>query len=52
MTQIWLGDLSVAKARRDKLLDMSGNTRLKNDMPKWIGRSLLADIPPATARSA
>ena len=47
MTQIWLGDISIAKARREKLLELSGNTALKNDMPKWIGRSLLAGIPPA-----
>ncbi len=49
MTQIWLGDVSIAKARREKLLELSGNTALKNDMPKWIGRSLLASIPPARA---
>ena len=49
MTQIWLGDVSIAKARREKLLELSGNTALKNDMPKWIGRSLLAGISPARA---
>jgi DNA-binding HxlR family transcriptional regulator len=48
MTQIWLGDTSVSKARRDKQLELSGNTALKNNMPKWIGRSLLAGIPPAS----
>jgi hypothetical protein len=52
MTQIWLGDLSVSKARREKLLGLSGNTGLKNDMPKWIGRSLLAGIPPASSSTA
>lgn len=52
MTQVWVGDLSVSKARRDRLLDLSGNTALKNDMPKWIGRSLLAGIPPARPGTA
>ena len=47
MTQIWVGDISVSKARREKLLHLSGNTTLKNSMPSWIGRSLLADIAPA-----
>ena len=47
MTQIWMGDISLSKARREKLLNLSGNTELKNSMPQWIGRSLLAGIAPA-----
>jgi hypothetical protein len=47
MTQIWLGDISVSKARRDKLLKLSGNSTLKNSMPSWLGRSLLAGVAPA-----
>ena len=52
MTQIWLGDTSISKARRDKQLELSGNTALRNNMPKWIGRSLLAGIPPAKSANA
>jgi len=47
MTQIWVGDLSVNKAKRDKLLHLSGDTALKNSMPTWIGCSSLAHIRPA-----
>lgn len=47
MTQIWMGDMSVAKARREKLLHLSGNRMLKDAMPKWIGRSSLAGVAPA-----
>ena len=47
MTQIWVGDLSVNKARRDKLLHLTGETALRNSMSSWIGRSLLADVNPA-----
>ena len=49
MTRIWIGDISVQRARRDKLLKLSGNTALKNSMPAWLGRSLLADVAPARA---
>ena len=47
MTQVWMGDLSVSKAKRDKLLNLKGNTVIKNSMSSWIGCSLLADIKPA-----
>lgn len=47
MTQIWIGDMSVQKARRNKLLNLSGKTTLKNSMPSWLGRSLLAGVAPA-----
>ena len=47
MTQIWVGDLSINKARRDKLLHLTGDTALRNSMSSWIGRSLLAGIKPA-----
>jgi hypothetical protein len=47
MTQIWVGDVSLNKARRDKLLHLAGETKLKSSMSSWIGRSLLASIKPA-----
>ena len=47
MTQIWVGDLSVKKARRDKLLHLAGDTALRSSMSSWIGCSLLAHIEPA-----
>ena len=47
MTQIWVGDLSVKKARRDKLLHLTGESVLRNSMSSWIGCSLLAHIEPA-----
>ena len=46
MTQIWVGDLSINKARRDKLLHLTGETALRNSMSSWIGRSSLALIKP------
>ena len=47
MTQIWMGDLSVSKAKRDKLLNIKGNMAIKNSMSSWIGCSAFAGIEPA-----
>jgi DNA-binding HxlR family transcriptional regulator len=47
MTQIWMGDLSVAKATRDKLLRLKGDATIRKCMASWIGCSSLAGIKPA-----
>ena len=47
MTQIWMGDLSIVKARREKLLQLNGDVTIKKTMASWIGCSLLAGIKPA-----
>lgn len=47
MTQVWVGDLSFAKARREKLIRLSGDAAIKKTMASWIGCSLLAGIKPA-----
>jgi len=47
MTQIWMGDLSVSKAKRDKLLLVTGDSTLNKSMASWIGCSPLAAIKPA-----
>ncbi|MDH3865073.1 MAG: hypothetical protein OEV10_14000, partial [Gammaproteobacteria bacterium] len=52
MTQIWIGDMSFSKARRDKLVNLSGNTALKNSMSSWLGCSVLAGVAPASRRNA
>jgi len=47
MTQIWLGDQTVSKAKREKLLRASGDSVLNKNMSSWIGCSPLAAIKPA-----
>jgi len=47
MTHIWLGDLTVAKARRDQMLKLEGEAALKKTIGSWIGLSTLAGIKPA-----
>lgn len=52
MTQIWMGDLSVTRARREGLLRVTGNSVLNRSMTSWIGCSSLAAVKPARKRSA
>lgn len=47
MTHIWMGDMTVPKARRKHGLELTGNAAIKRDMESWIGRSQLAGIPAA-----
>ena len=47
MTQIWMGDLSVSKAKRQKLIRVSGDSALNKTMASWIGCSQLSSIKPA-----
>jgi DNA-binding HxlR family transcriptional regulator len=47
MTQVWMGDLTVARAKRERLLHLQGDTAIKNSMSSWIGCSVLAGIKPA-----
>ena len=47
MTQVWMGDMSVAKAAREKLLKIKGDATLKKTIASWIGCSSLAGIKPA-----
>jgi len=52
MTQIWMGDLSVTRARREGLLRVTGNSVLNRSMTSWIGCSSPAAVKPARKRSA
>lgn len=47
MTRIWLGDSTVTRAKREKLLEVRGNSELNRSMAAWIGCSQLAGVKPA-----
>ena len=47
MTRIWVGDLTVTRAKREGLLEVRGNSMLNRKMAAWIGRSALAEVKPA-----
>lgn len=48
MVEIWAGDTSIAKAKRDGLLQITGNPVLARSVSKWLGISSLAHIRPAS----
>jgi len=52
MTHIWMGDFSISRARRDKLISLDGDTALKKTIGSWIGCSTLASIKPAKPKRA
>jgi DNA-binding HxlR family transcriptional regulator len=52
MTQIWMGDISLAQARARGLLEVSGASALIRSLGKWLGPSPFAHVRPATQREA
>lgn len=47
MTQVWMGDLSVSQALKDKKIELSGDTKLTQTFKAWIGKSTFSEHPPA-----
>lgn len=47
LTMIWMGDISLMKALREKRFAITGNTTLKKDIPVWLGTNYFADVKPA-----
>ena len=52
MTQVWMGDMSLAQARVQGLLKVSGPSRLIRSVGSWLGASPFADVAPATKVAA
>lgn len=46
MTEIWAGDISISKAKRDGLLHVSGNPVYSRSLSKWLRLGLLSHIKP------
>ncbi len=44
LTEIWMGDISLRRALRDKLVQVSGDAALKKTMKLWFTLSVVADI--------
>ena len=52
LTQIWMGDLSLAQARANQALKMAGVHALVRGVGKWLGPSPFAHVSPARQREA
>jgi len=46
LTQVWMGDMTLHRAIREKLVEVSGDSRLKNTMKSWFTLSAVAGIKP------
>ncbi len=47
MTQIWMGDMSLAQARAKGLLKVFGAAKLVRGIGNWLGASPFANVAPA-----
>jgi DNA-binding HxlR family transcriptional regulator len=47
LTGVWMGDISLGQALRDRRIRLTGNTELKRDISTWLGTNYFADIPSA-----
>ena len=47
LTEIWMGDITLTKALREKLLSISGNSDLRKNINLWLGTNYFADIKVA-----
>jgi len=46
MTEIWMGDLSINKAKTSKRLKLVGQSRLIKNINSWLGLHLYAHVRP------
>jgi DNA-binding HxlR family transcriptional regulator len=52
MTQIWMGDITLAQARESGKLKVAGASALVRSVGKWLGASPFAHVAAATRREA
>ena len=47
LTGVWMGDIGLGQALRDRRIRLTGPTRLKRDISTWFKRNYFADIEAA-----
>jgi len=47
LTAIWIGDLSLSRALKERVLVLKGSTYLRRNINKWLGRNFYADVKSA-----
>jgi DNA-binding HxlR family transcriptional regulator len=47
LTGVWMGDIGLGQALRDRRIRLTGDQGLKRDISTWLGANYFADIPPA-----
>lgn len=47
LTGVWMGDIGLGQALRDRQIRMTGPEQLKRDISTWLGTNYFADVEPA-----
>lgn len=47
LTSVWMGDSTIMKAMREKMINVSGSSHLKKNIATWLGVNYYADVKPA-----
>ena len=47
LTGVWMGDIALGQALRDRRIRLTGDEQLKRDISTWLGANYFSDIPPA-----
>jgi DNA-binding HxlR family transcriptional regulator len=47
LTAVWMGDTTIMKALREKLVSVTGSSALRNNIAAWLGSSYYADVMTA-----
>jgi DNA-binding HxlR family transcriptional regulator len=47
LTAVWMGDTTIMKAMRDKLVTVTGAAALRKNIAAWLGCSYYVDVKPA-----
>jgi DNA-binding HxlR family transcriptional regulator len=49
MTEVWMGYVPIARAKRDRKLTLTGDRKLESDLQAWLGLSVFAKAERAVA---
>jgi len=46
LTAVWMGDMTIMKALRERLIVLTGDSHLKKNINGWLGTNYYADVKP------
>jgi hypothetical protein len=49
MTEVWMGYVPIARAKRERKLTLTGDRKLESDLQQWFGLSVFAKAERAVA---
>ena len=52
LTAVWMGEISIARAMRERKVIVAGSSYLKKNIAAWLGTNYYADVKPGKAKLA